>query len=182
MANTEIIVDAKAINALAADFEKAKRALVARLAERGYQLLRDEVPVATGNLKQGVSYDVDTEKLEATLVVSARSGATGATSATVFGADGKEKKTVSLRAQPGFNYAEAVARGRAAVSPKNGKALLIPVPTAPVGESYLLAGGQIFIFRKSAAATKPNPFDERAAKRLTDEAPKIGQAVLEKFL
>jgi hypothetical protein len=42
--------------------------------------------------------------------------------------------------------------------------LLIPVPTAPVGESYLLAGGQIFVFRKSAAATARIPFDERAAK------------------
>jgi hypothetical protein len=60
--------------------------------------------------------------------------------------------------------------------------LLIPVPTAPASGGYLIAGGQIFVVRKSAAATKPNPFDERAAKRLTDEAPKIGQAVLEQFI
>jgi hypothetical protein len=179
----EVIVDAKALDELGANLVRAKRALIGRLGERGYQLLREEVPYVTGNLKQGVSTpDVDYEALTATLTVSARSGRTGATAATVYGADGKEKKTVSLSASPSFNYAEAVARGRAAIAPRHAKVLLIPVPTAPVGESYLIAGGQIFIFRKSAAATKPNPFDERAAQRLSDEAPKIGQAVLEQFI
>jgi hypothetical protein len=60
--------------------------------------------------------------------------------------------------------------------------LLIPVPTAPSGESYLIANGQIFIFRRSVKATKPNPFDERAAKRLEGEAAKIGEAVLKQFV
>jgi hypothetical protein len=179
----EVIVDTKAIDQLGKDIDRAKRALIGRLGERGYQLLREEVPYVTGNLKQGVATpDVDYQALTATLTVSARSGRTGATAATVYGADGKEKKTVTLSARPAYNYAEAVARSRPAIAPRHAKALLIPVPTAPVGESYLIAGGQVFIFRKSAAATKPNPFDERAAKRLTDEAPKIGQAVLEKFI
>jgi hypothetical protein len=179
----EVIVDTKALDELGKDLVRAKRALIGRLGDRGYQLLREEVPYLTGNLKQGVSTpDVDYENLTATLTVSARSGRTGATSGTVFGADGKEKKTVTLNAQPAFNYAEAVARGRAAISPTHARALLIPVATAPVGEGYLLAGGQIFIFRKSAAATAPNPYDERAAQRLTNEAPKIGQAVMEQFL
>jgi hypothetical protein len=179
----EVIVDTKAIDQLGKDIDRAKPALIGRLAERGYQLLREEVPYVTGNLKQGVATpDVDYQALTATLTVSARSGRTGATAATVYGADGKEKKTVTLSARPAYNYAEAVARGRPAIAPRHAKALLIPVPTAPASGGYLIAGGQIFVVRKSAAATKPNPFDERAAKRLTDEAPKIGQAVLEQFI
>lgn len=178
----QIVVNAKDLEILAADMTKAKRQLLGRLAERGYQLLREEVPKKTTNLQQGVaSPEVDYEKLTALLTVSARSARTGGGTAAVIGADGEKKKTVTLRPSPAFNYAEAVARGRAAIRPKNGRALLIPVPTAPVGESYLLAGGQIYIVRRSAAATKPNPFDERAAKRLEGEAEKIGDAVLRKF-
>lgn len=179
----EIVVNAKALDDLAADIAKAKRQFIGRLAERGYQLLRAEVPVATGNLKQGVAPpDVDYDKLEAVLTVSARSGRNAATSGVVIGADGQTKKHVSLRPRPSFNYAAAVARGRRAIRPKTAKVLLIPVPTAPVGESYVLAGGQVFIFRPSAKATQPNPFDERAAKRLEGEAQSIGEAILRKFL
>ena len=184
MANREITVDTKEIDQLGKDIERARRALIGRLGERGEQIMREEVPYVTGNLKQGVTHDVDYEKLEATIIASARSGATGAISATVIGADGKEKKKVSLKAQPAYNYAEVVARGNkeATLSPKHAKAFLIPVPTAPEGESYLLAGAQIFVVRKTRKGQKPNPFDERTAKRLTDEAPSIGEAVLEKFL
>jgi hypothetical protein len=178
-----VVVNAKELDKLGSDIVRAKRALIGRLGERGYQLLREEVPYLTGNLKQGVAPpDVNYEKLEATLTVSARSAATGSAEGTVYGADGKEKKKVSLRPRPAFNYAAAVAEGRPAISPKNGKALLIPVPVAPIGEGYLLAGGQIFIFRKSAAATKPNPFDQRAAKRLENESVGIAEKVLEKYI
>lgn len=179
---TQIAADTRELERLARDMTRAKRQLIGRLAERGYQLLRQEVPYKTGNLKQGVAPpEVDYEKLEATLTVSARSARTGSLSGKIIGADGKEKKRVSLSARPAFNYAEPVARGRAAIRPKAGKALLIPVPTVPAGESYLLAGGQIFIFRRSAKATKPNPYDERAAVRLEKEAPGIADAILAKF-
>lgn len=183
MANVTIEVDAKAIAELAADMEKAKRQIVGQLGEKGYQLLRDEVPVDTGNLKQGVaSPDVDFENLTATLTVSARSGRTGSRQAVVVGADGKEKKKVTLRAQPSFNYAEAVAEGRPSISPKRGKALLIPVPTTPTKGGYLIAGGQIFVVRKSARAVKANPFHERAGKRLEESAASIAEKVLRKFV
>jgi len=179
----EVIVDAKAINELARDIEKAKRALLGRLAERGYQLLRAEVPFQTGNLKQGVaSPDVNYSQMTAMLTVSARSASVGGLQAKVIGADGKEKKTVMLRPRAAFNYAEVVARGRPAISPKRGKALLIPVASAPSSGGYLIAGGQIYIVRKSARATKPNPFDERAARRLEGEADNIAEAVLRKFV
>jgi hypothetical protein len=182
MAET-VVVNTKELDKLGSDFVRAKRAYLGRLAERGYQLLRDEVPYLTGNLKQGVAPpDVNYLKLEATLTVSARSGATGSTEATIYGADGKEKKKVTLRTRPAFNYAAAVAEGRPAIAPRQAKALLIPVPTAPTTGGYLLAGGQIYVVRRSARATQPNPYDERAAKRLENEAPAIAESVLAKFV
>jgi hypothetical protein len=181
-----IEVDARAVDKLAADIGKAKRQILGRLAERGYQLLRGEIKdtaYETGNLWQGVAPpDVDYEKSEAVITVSARSASIGGREAKVIGKDGKEKRSVTLRPQQAFNYAPAVARGRAAISPKSGKALIIPVPTAPSGESYLIADGKIYIVRRSAKATKPNPFDERAAKKLEGEAVSIGEAVLKKYL
>lgn len=178
----DIVADTKELDVLAADLKRAKRQLIGRLAERGYRLLRDEVPVETGNLKQGVAApEVDYDQLEATLTVSARSAETGGGQATVIGPDGKERKKVSLKPRPAFNYAAAVAEGRAAIRPKTGKALLIPVPVAPAGESYLLAGGQIFVVRRSAKAVPANPFHERAGARLEKEAPSIADAVLAKF-
>lgn len=179
----KVTVDAKAINELAADIDKAKRQLIGHLAERGYQLLRDEVPFDTGNLKQGVAPpEVNFDTLTAILTVSASRGRTGARSATVVGADGKEKKRVTLRAQPAFNYAEPVARGRPSLSPKRGRALLIPVSTTPARGGWIIAGGQIFVVRKSAKAVKANPFDERAAARLEREAEGIAEKVLRRFV
>lgn len=180
----EIVVNTKEIDRLAKDIVAAKSAMIGRLGERGYQLLRREVPVATGNLKQGVApAEVDYEDMVATLTVSARSAARGGGTAQVFGKDGKPTgKTVSLRPSPARNYAEDVARGRAAISPKTAKALLIPLATAPSGEGYLLVGGQVYIVRRSAKAVAANPFDVRAAEALQKEAPGIGEAVLRQFV
>jgi hypothetical protein len=176
-------VDTRSLDQIGENVTKAKRQLIGQMAERGYQLLRKEVPIETGNLKQGVAPpEVHYENLTATLIVSARSGRTGARTATLFGADGTRKGQVSLRPQKSFNYAEAVARGRAAISPKAGRALLIPVPAKPAKGGYLMVGSQIFVMRKSARATAPNPFDERAAKQLETDAPKIAEAVLRRFL
>lgn len=177
-------VDTKAIAQLGADIERGKRKLLGRLGERGYQLLRDEVPVATGNLKQGVTpADVDYDAMEATLTVSARSGRASLV-AEVFNAQGQKVKTVALRPQQPYNYAEVVARGNkdAVLSPGHAQAFLIPVPTAPTGEGYLMAGGQVYIVRRTRKGQRPNPFDERAARRLEQEAPKIGDAVLREFV
>ncbi|MEQ1643674.1 MAG: hypothetical protein ABL959_09550 [Pyrinomonadaceae bacterium] len=183
MAN--VVVDDSGLKALGKDIARGKRALIGRLAERGFQLLRAEVPVATGNLKQGVGTpDVDYEQLEAQLTVTARSGRSGGGQAEVFGADGKKKKTVSLRPQPGYNYAEVVARGnrKATMTPTNARAFLIPVATAPSGEGYLMIGGQIYIVRRSRKGKPANPFDERAAKRLDEEAELIADGVLKEFV
>lgn len=185
----EVIVDVTALDELGINLVRAKRALISRLGERGYQLFSEEVPVLSGNLKlKGVRDPIyDFENLTATIVVSATRDARGPTIGEVHYPPTKahpegHKKTVTLRPSPAYNYAEAVARGRPSISPKNAKALLIPVPTVPIGEAYILAGGQIYIMRRSAAATAPNPFDERAAMRLDNEKAGIGEAVLSEFL
>ncbi len=182
----EIIVDAKEIDKLAKDIVAAKNAMLGQLAERGYQLLRKEVPYETGNLRQGVGApEVDYPNMEATLTVSARSGARGGGQAEVFGKDGKPTgKKVSLRPQPARNYAEDVALGnkKATFRPKTAKAFLIPLATAPTGEGYLLVGGKVFIVRTTRKGIQGNRFDLRAVRGLEKEAPAIGEAVLRKFV
>ncbi len=181
----EVIVNTKQLDQLGENITKAKQQLIGQMAERGYQLLRKEVPVETGNLKQGVAPpEVDYENLTAKLIVSARSGRTGARTATLFGADGEKKKTVSLRPTNAYNYADVVARGNknAVLSPKKARAFLIPVPTKPTKGGYLMVGSQIFVMRRTRKGQKANPFDERAAKQLEADAPKIAEAVLVRFL
>lgn len=183
MAKLELKLDAKALNELAENIEKAKGQMIGQMAERGYQLLRREVPVATGNLKQGVATpDVDYVNFTAELTVSARSARTASLQATVFGEDGQAKKQVSLRPQKAFNYAEAVAKGRPAIRPKAGKALLIPVSSRPTTGGYLMVGSQIYVTRRSARATKPNPFHERAAAQLEKDARPIAEKILGQFV
>lgn len=188
-----IVIDEKAVDQLGADIRSAKQSLISQLAERGYKILAGqaihgkttgEVPFQTGNLQQGIAPPkVDLEAMTAEITVSGRKPATGARTAQVFGADGKPtNRTVSLRPSPAFNYAESVEKGRPSISPKVGHALLIPLPTAPTGESYLMSEGQVYIVRKSAKGVPPNPFMERTAKRLEGEAPRIAESILNKFV
>lgn len=173
----DVTVDLKEIENLGGDVRAAMIVSLGRLGERGYQLLRREVPKVTTNLQQGVAPpDVDEANLSVTLTVSARSARTGGGAATVHYASGKTKQ-ISLRPRVAFNYAEVVARGRPAIRPKVGKALLIEVGSAPSGGSYITANGKTFVVRKSAAAVAPNPFDERAAAQLEKDAPVIVGAV-----
>ncbi len=195
MANAEI--DLKAIEQLARGIGEMKRRALGRLAERGYQLLREEIKESayiTGNLWQGVAPpDVDYPRFVAQLTVSARSGRRGARQATVYNKrgeivqtrdrDGNEQnKTVTLKAQKPFNYAETVARGREALLAPKGKAFIVPVSSIPTGTGYLLdRSGQAYVVRTSLKAVAPNPFDERAAARLSREAESIASAVVKEF-
>lgn len=176
----DVRADTKAVDELAHDIRRAKEILLGRLAERGVQLLREEVPKKTTNLQQGVAPpDVDYDKLQATLTVSARSARRGARTATLHLADGKTKQ-VKLRATNPYNYADVVAKGNkdAVLQPKRAKAFLIPVSSAPDKGSYIVDGDQIYIVRPTKKGMKANPYDERAAKRLEGEAVSIGNAVL----
>lgn len=175
----KIDVDTEEIEHLDVEFREATLIGLRRILERGEQILRDEVPKVTHNLSQGISSDVDEAAMHGTLIVSARSGRTGARSATVHYPSGKTK-SISLRPQPAFNYAEVVARGRGAIRPKNAKVLLIP-GSPRSGESYLTSEGKTFVLRPSAGPTKPNPFDERTADRLGNEAGGIVEKAITDF-
>src|SRR5689334_15651600 len=99
-----IEVDARAVDKLAADIGKAKRQMLVRLAERGQQLLRGEVPYVTGKLKAGVvDPKYDFENLTAAIVVSAARDERPERTTKLIGADGKEKRSVTLRPQQAFN-------------------------------------------------------------------------------
>ncbi len=148
-----------------------------RLGERGYQLLRREVPEITGNLRQGVATpDIDESAMTATLTVSARSDQRGGGQGTIHYENGKTKP-VNLKPQIAFNYAEVVAKGRPEIKPKTGRALLIEVTEVKDRKSYITAGGKTFIVARSAAAVAANPYDERAAQRLNSESGTIVGAV-----
>lgn len=173
-------VDVSQVENLGKEIHAASVISIGRLGERGYQLLRREVPKVTTNLQQGVAPpDVDEENLTVTLTVSARSARTGG-GGTVHYALGQTKQ-IALKPQIPFNYAEVVARGRPALRPKTGKALLIEVSGAPSGGSYITANGKTYVVRKSAEAVKPNPYDERAAVQLEKEATNIVSAVFGEF-
>lgn len=176
----DVKVDLKQVENLGKEIRAGMIVSLGRLGERGYQLLRREIKdsaYVTGNLWQGVAPpDVDESDLSVTLTVSARSARTGGGTATVHYKSGKTKQ-ISLRPQIAFNYAEVVARGRPAIRPKTGKALLIEVQGAPGGGTYITAGDKTFVVRRSAKATEPNPFDDRAGDQLEKEAPAIVGAV-----
>lgn len=169
----KIEVDTTEVDELGDLFAEAGDILLRRVTLKGEYFVKQEVPKVTHNLSQGVTSEV--ENNTGTIIVSARSGRTGARQATVHYPSGKTK-TVRLRPQPAFNYAEVVAKGRPAIRPKNARVLLIP-GSPKSGESYLTVGGKTYILRPSAAATKPNPFDERAMNRLEPEIEPIADSV-----
>jgi hypothetical protein len=172
-----IKVDTSGLEQTRKDLTVGRLLILGRLGERGYKHLRDEVPKQTRNLMQGVAPpDIDKQAMRATLTVSARSARTGPRSATVHYPSGKRKQ-IMLRPTQSFNYAEVVARGRPAIFPKLGKAILIPVLGAPSDEAYITEGGNIYVVRRSAGPAKANPFDERAAVKLEAEAPAVAGAV-----
>lgn len=171
----KIAVDAKDIAELGEKFGEASDLLLRRVTLKGEYLVKEEVPTVTHNLQQGISSEV--EGNTGTIIASARSGRTGARTATVHYPSGKTK-SVSLRPQPAFNYAEVVAKGRPAVQPKNAKVLIVQ-GSPKAGESYLTAGGVTYVLRPRIGATKPNPFDERAMRRLEGEIEPIANQVFE---
>lgn len=176
MANT-VKVDTTELVRLGKDMRAGAVLSLGRLAERGRTHLVREIPYQTGNLKQGVAPpEIDNKDLRAVITVSARSAAVGAMPATVHSKGGKTRQ-IMLRPQIAFNYAEVVAKGRPAIRPKVGRALIIPVSSPPADGSYISSGGKFFVVRRSAGAQKANPFDQRAADKLQSEAPAIVGAV-----
>jgi hypothetical protein len=161
------------------DIQRAKRRLLRRLASEGEELLRAEVPVVTGRLRESVSSVINYRTSTAELGVSARSENLGTRSATLHLK--RSTRQIWLRPVKSYNYAKVVAFGnkKSRIYPKTAKALLIPVPTPLAEGSYITSGGQTFIVRPSRRGRKPNRFDLRAAKRLSQAAPRIAEKVLE---
>jgi hypothetical protein len=188
---TRIRADISEVQELVEERRQATIVGLRRVIERGEQLTRDEAPRASGNLKQGISSDVRvTDRLLRGEINAAARSRTSAGAAVLHLPSGKTRK-VSLKPSPAYDYAEAVAAGtglygprHARVQPRSRKALLIPVETVPIDtktgkpEAYIDVQGRMFILRRSTAGMKPNPFDERAANRLAQEAQPIMDTAL----
>ncbi len=182
MAEVEVKVDASALTELAANIEKAKGELLVRLAAVGADMMREEAPFATGNLYQGIApAQIDAASGTATITATAKRPSLSGGTGEIYFKGKPTGKIVSLKPQPEFNYAEAVARGRPEIRPK-GKALLIPLRNATPLGNYVRIDGVNYIYAKRAKAVAANPFHERAAKRLEQEAPVIADEVLRKFV
>ncbi|HEV7374484.1 MAG TPA: hypothetical protein VGN95_07195 [Pyrinomonadaceae bacterium] len=203
MSKFTVAANISEVERLGKDYQQAAEVGMRQLVERGEQVVREEAPEAKdkaftnigGNLKQGVSSDVKPRRggiLQGEIIVTARSGRLARRDATLHLASGKTK-TVSLRAVPSFNYAEAVATGTGvfgpkgvAITPKKAKVLLIPVSSVPMLDGklapYIESSGQIYIVRRSMKGMQPNPYDERAARRLEQEAPGIFDNAIKQFV
>jgi len=182
MADITVEVDTRQLLALGQDFDRAARAAVIRVAERGKQLIRKEAPKDTGRLKgersNGGSVTSDVRKVgqgwQADLNVSAIRERTNAQAAEVVSVKTGARKAITLRPQKAFDYAKVVATGRPRLTvPKRAKAFLIPVQSAPTSGSYIIAGGRILIARKSIKEQPANDYPGRAANQLQREAPEI---------
>jgi hypothetical protein len=167
------------LNEMAANIRQARNRVLGRMAELGRRYLGEEVPFKTGNLRQGVTTpDIDYDAGVATLTVSARSARREPQRATLHLKSGKTRE-ITLRGTAAYNYAGVVALGGPTIRPRTAKAILVPVASAPNDEGYITtADGRIYVTRKSARGQKANPYHERAAKRLENDAPKTGNGVL----
>jgi hypothetical protein len=159
---------------LAQEIAEFKRQALYRLVESGAEYMREEVPKDTHRLESGVSSEIDYSKMVGTIIVSAESDRRGARTATLHLKGGKTRE-VKLRPTNPYNYAEVVALGNrsATLRPKTAKAFLIPVQSAPTDGDYISDGNQIYVVRRSRSGQKPNPYHERTAKRLENDAGNI---------
>lgn len=181
MADLEVTVDTKALEQVAADYAKAGKLAMVKLLNAGKVYLEEEAPKDSGRLRGDRSasgsisgtYTQTADSFKGEITISAINAARAAASATVHYPSGKTKE-VKLRAQKPFDYAKAVATGKPRqVAPKQARAFLIPVQSAPTNETYLTSGGKIFITRRHLAAVKPNDYPGRALKRLSAVADAI---------
>lgn len=185
MSNTQVKVNLAQVTRLGKDFEEAAEVGLRRVVLRGEDIMREEVPQVTGNLRQGVSSFVSKTRKNGVMfgqiIVSARSGRVAARQATLHLSSGATKQ-VNLRPVARRDYARDVAEGTgiygangAPVTPNKAKAMLIPVSTVPSGkdgkpESYIESGGQKFILRRAQKGRKANNYHIRTANRLLNES------------
>ncbi len=159
-------IDIRQVSHLREDFRRSAQATLRALTERGAVITAEEEPKRSGTLRKGTHGEVDLNKMSGRVIASALRAAIPSATVTMQTASGRTK-SFTMRAQRTIDYASFVrdgtgiygARGQA-IKPKKGKALRFEI------------GGRT-VFRVSVQGQKPNPFDERAADRLENEAESI---------
>lgn len=176
-----ISIDAATVEDMAARLRRARPVALARIGERMSRLLWEEIPVVTGNLRQGVSYE--TRETEVVVNIAARRGRQGARAATAVNARG-EPKTVTLRPQPAFDYAAAVAFGTSDIRPRRAQAVLVPgeprVGADGRREPHVVLDGRTYVLRRRARGRRANPYHERALARALPEMSALAAEALER--
>ena len=188
----KIKVDLKSVEQLGAEFREMTEVGLQRVTDRGEQLLKEEAPKVTGNLRLGISSNIDRVRLRSEIVASAVQRQIGVEGGLLHLPSGATRE-ITFRARPAFDYAQAVAEGTGVygprgqvITPRSGKALLIPVGAVPMSEkgkpqAYITSGGKIYVLRKFSRGRKANDYPGRAAARLESEVPAIFDGVVADF-
>ena len=138
-----VTFDTSQIAALPSDIEHAAQAAFAPTAQAGVPLIQAQIPTRSGALRAGVKVQQ-----------------TDATTA---------EYEISALSPEGFDYAEAIAKGRKAFQAKKGHALRIPVEN--LSGRVPLNAREGFIYVKSVKAAPANPYHERGADDLAEQLP-----------
>ncbi len=189
MANeTKITIDISQVKDLQADIHDLSVVGLIRTARAGEKHLRSETEKISKLFR--VSSDVDEEALSASLFATAIRPARSAQSAEVIYPSGHTKE-VTLRPQPEFDFAQAVAEGtglygpkKRKIVPREAKALLIPKNIGPRlrdNGTYVRFDGQYYIFSAYSRGMRPNPYHERAAVALEGDVEAIWDRVVKAF-
>lgn len=190
MSEIKITIDTRQLKALGQQFDQAGKVAMIRLLEEAEENVREEAPKRTGRLKgersAGGSVNSEIVKIangyRGEVNISAIAERRNATTGEAVSPSGK-RRAVKLRAQKEFDYAEVVATGRPRLTaPKTAKAFLIAVQSPPSKGGYIIAGGQVYIVRKSIAEQKPNDYPGRALKRLEPRVEPIVSKALKDVL
>lgn len=190
MANEHVIkIDISQVKNLEIDLRQMMVAGLIRTSRAGEEHLRSQTEKISKLFR--VSSDVDEESLTASLFATAIRPARSAQSAEVVYPSGKTKE-VTLRLQPEFDFAQAVAEGtglygprRATIFPKVAKVLLVPKAIGPrqgeKGGSLVRIDGRYYVYAAWTRGMRPNPYHERAADLLEAEIDPIWDGVVKAF-
>lgn len=171
----DVIVDYSELIALPGVVEAALRAGLDQAAEATAETERALVPRRRGLLARGIEvkhgFPVATVQTSA-LAQTPKSG--------VYQSPGGERRPVTFRNRPAHDYAPDVDEGTGPIRPVNARALLIEVAQAPAGESFIVADGRFFIFRRSARGQRAQRYSERTANTVAPRLPAIFVAEIDR--
>jgi hypothetical protein len=184
--NVRVNVDLSDARKIVGDCRRAEERAMHDLASRSVVVVKEEAPHhgnPASKLQEGIKADdlkhVSDSHLEVDIVVSAERPAQAATTGLMHLPSGKVKP-IKVQATDAFDYTRAVIEGTGIFGPRGSvitarrsQMLLIPVPGAFPGQSYITARGQTFLVRPASVGMRPNPFPERASVRLEGEAEEI---------